>query len=332
MYSRTPQCFGTSVRLSSLPVWTFDVMAGLFWTRCVNRTITDGTWTKSIRIRTANRFYWSSPRRVANVLTSGRTAFLLGLPTLSCLTYGAYRWVQDSAVVLALEKEEVLEQADYLYSCAETHKLYQLLLQYKDSDNAEFLWRMARVSRDVSELPDTQEGRKKQLVYEAFEYAKKSLEKDDKCFAAHKWYAICLSDIGEYEGVKVKIGNSYTIREHLERALELNPKDATSLHILGYWCFTFSELPWYQRKVAAVIFASPPTSTYEEALQFFLKAEQVDPNFYSKNLLMLGKTYMAMKDDQKALLWLNKARDYPPRTHEDKEVHKEAVDLLKKFR
>lgn len=28
--------------------------------------------------------------------------------------------------------EEVLEQADYLYSCAETEKLYQLLLQYKD--------------------------------------------------------------------------------------------------------------------------------------------------------------------------------------------------------
>lgn len=28
--------------------------------------------------------------------------------------------------------DEVLEQADYLYSCAETEKLYQMLLQYKD--------------------------------------------------------------------------------------------------------------------------------------------------------------------------------------------------------
>lgn len=77
-----------------------------------------------------------------------------------------------------------------------------------------------------------------------------------------QWYAVCLSDIGDYEGVKVKIGNSYIIRDHLEvrghlgqfhhgitfnlssevkhvfssqRAVELNPKDATSLHILGYW-------------------------------------------------------------------------------------------------
>lgn len=29
-------------------------------------------------------------------------------------------------------------------------------------------------------------------------------------------------------------------------------------------CFSFAELPWYQRKVAAVLFASPPTSTFEE--------------------------------------------------------------------
>lgn len=31
-----------------------------------------------------------------------------------------------------------------------------------------------------------------------------------------QWYAICLSDVGDYEGVKVKIGNSYIIRDHLE--------------------------------------------------------------------------------------------------------------------
>lgn len=28
--------------------------------------------------------------------------------------------------------DEVVEQADYLYSCGETEKLYKLLLQYKD--------------------------------------------------------------------------------------------------------------------------------------------------------------------------------------------------------
>ncbi|XP_029384921.1 regulator of microtubule dynamics protein 1 [Echeneis naucrates] len=282
-------------------------------------------------LKRTSRLYWASSSRHTAALTGGGVAVLLGLPALSCMGYGVYRRIQSSAVIHAVGKDEVLEQADYLYSCAETEKLYLLLLQHKDSDDAEFLWRLARASRDMSLLPGMEAKRKEHLTFEAFEYAKRALEKDDKCFAAHKWYAVCLSDIGDYKGVKVKIGNSYRIREHLEKAIELNPKDATSLHILGYWCFAFAELPWYQRKVATMIFSSPPVSTYEEALGFFLKAEEVDPDFYSKNLLMLGKTYMGLKDKQKALFWLTKAKDYRARTLEDKEVHKEAVDLLKKL-
>ncbi|XP_041824498.1 regulator of microtubule dynamics protein 1 [Melanotaenia boesemani] len=307
-------------------------MAGRILTLRISRTLLDlASGAKAVRTRGTNRNHRAAFSRTATSLNTGGAVLFLGLPVISYLGYEAVHWVQSSAVVCALEKEEVLEQADYLYSCADTQKLYQLLVQYKDSDDAEFLWRLARASRDLSLLPNVETDRKKQLTFEAFEFAKRALEKDQSCFAAHKWYAICLSDIGDYEGVKVKIGNSYIIREHLEKAIELNPRDATSLHILGYWCFAFAELPWYQRKVAAVIFSSPPTSTFEEALEFFLKAEEVDPNFYSKNLLMLGKTYMAMKDTQKALLWLTKAKDYPAHTLEDKEVHKEAVDLLKRL-
>lgn len=46
---------------------------------------------------------------------------------------------------------------------------------------------------------------------------------------------------------------------------------------------------------------------------------------------MLGKTYMAMKDKQKALLWLTKSKEYPAHTVEDKEVRTArqlAFDLL----
>ncbi|CAF98796.1 unnamed protein product [Tetraodon nigroviridis] len=306
-------------------------MAATVLMRYLSRSLLTTCGAKAARFRGFNRRYRTVFGQTATLLTVKGASGLLGLPTLTCLGYGLYQTLQRPAVVLAIETDELLEQADYLYSCAETEKLYQLLLQYKDSDDAEFLWRLARAARDVALQPNIDAERKKQLTYEAFEYAKKALEKNQESFAVHKWYAICLSDVGDYEGVKVKIGNSYIIRDHLETALKLNPKDATSLYILGYWCFAFSELPWYQRKVAAIIFSSPPTSTYEEALEFFLKAEEVDPNFYSKNLLMLGKTYMAMKDKEKALLWLRKAKDYPARTQEDKEVHKEAVELLKKL-
>lgn len=300
-------------------------MAGAAFTLC--RAVLSAPGSKNIRTRAF--YYWTAARRTTGVFKTGRAAVLVGVPTLSLLGHEVYQRVQRSSVVLALEREELLEQADYLYSSAETEKLYQLLLQHKNRDDAEFLWRLARATRDMALLPDTAADTKKQLIYESYDCAKRALERDETCFAAHKWYAICLSDTGDYEGIKVKLGNSYIVRDHLKRAIELNPKDATSLYILGYWCYAFADLPWYQRKVAAVIFTTPPTSTFEEALEFFLKAEAVDPNFYSKNLLMLGKTFLKMNDKEQAKLWLTKAKEYPPLTHEDKEVHKEAVDLLK---
>ncbi|CAI5779292.1 of microtubule dynamics 1 isoform X1 [Podarcis lilfordi] len=184
---------------------------------------------------------------------------------LSYLSYEAYILISHSSVVHAdVKVNEVLDQADYLYGSGETEKLYQLLEQYKNSENAQLLWRLARASRDVAQLSQTSAEKKKQLIYEALAYATKALEKEKSCFSVHKWYAICLSDVGDYEGIKKKITNAFVIKEHFQKAIELNPKDATSLHLMGIWCYTFADMPWYQSKIAAALFSTPPSSTYEE--------------------------------------------------------------------
>nr|XP_021137110.1 regulator of microtubule dynamics protein 1 isoform X2 [Columba livia] len=217
----------------------------------------------------------------------------------SFLVYEAHKLISGFAEVHASFKvEEVIEQADYLYGSGETEKLYRLLVQHKNSDDAELLWRLARASRDLAQLSSTSAEQRKQLAYEALEYTKKALEKNESNFAAHK------------------------------RAVELNPKDATTIHLIGIWCYSFAEMPWYQRKIAATLFATPPTSTFEEALRYFHMAEEADPNFYSKNLLYLGKTYLKLNNKKLALLWLSKAKDYPAHTEEDKQVQKEALELL----
>ncbi|XP_045042067.1 regulator of microtubule dynamics protein 1 isoform X3 [Desmodus rotundus] len=206
---------------------------------------------------------------------------------LSYLGFETYQNLPSAAVVHATAKvfkvEEILQQADYLYESGETEKLYQLLTQYKESEDAELLWRLARASRDVAQLSGTSEEEKKALVYEALEYAKRALEKNEASFAAHKWYAICISDVGDYEGIKAKIANAYVIKEHFE------------------------------------------------ALGYFQRAEQVDPNFYSKNLLLLGKTYLKLQNKKLAAFWLLKAKEYPAHTEEDKQIQTEAAQLLTGF-
>ncbi|XP_077983041.1 regulator of microtubule dynamics protein 1-like [Glandiceps talaboti] len=228
-------------------------------------------------------------------------------------------------------QKTLIEEADQLFDADRIKELYELLLQHKDVKNDEILWRLARAARNLSQLSSTPANVKKTLTYEAVEYAKQALDINSDNFACHKWYAICISDVGDFEGVKQKISNAYIIRDHFLKAIELNGKDATSIHLMGLWCSAFADMPWYQKKIAAVLFATPPESTYDEALSYFSKAENVDPNFYSMNLLMLGKTYLKMNNKKLALLYLSKTSEYQIKTEEDQKAKKEADDLLKKL-
>lgn len=223
--------------------------------------------------------------------------------------------------------KRTIEEADKLYNDHSYQKLHDYLLQFKDEDNAEILWRLARATYEVAKLssaPNTQ----KELDFEAFKYVERALTLDPNNFAVHKWMFILLDKKSSYEGLKQRISKSFAVKQHIERACELNPKDGTSLHLLGFWCFSVAELPWYQRQIASTLFATPPVSSYQEALQYFLQAEEVEPNFYSMNLLLIGKTYMRLKDKEKAVYYLTKARDYPAGSAEDAEAKQEAAKLL----
>ncbi|NXW08580.1 RMD1 protein, partial [Fregetta grallaria] len=235
----------------------------------------------------------------------------------SFLVYEAHKLISGFAEVHASFRDLCLLCFHY---CFKT-----LVFLFITSDDAELLWRLARASRDLAQLSSTSAEEKRQLAYEALEYAKKALEKNESNFAAHKWYGICLSDVGDFEGIKTKIGNAVVIKEHFQRAIELNPKDATTIHLIGIWCYSFAEMPWYQRKIAATLFATPPTSTFQEYaarshIKLFSCLYTADPNFYSKNLLFLGKTYLKLNNKKMALLWLSKAKEYPAHTEEDKQV------------
>ena len=245
------------------------------------------------------------------------------------------------AVQLGKEHEEgeALKQADELYHLKEDKKnneievvtrLHTFLLPYEESNNPEFLWRLARASRDLANLSITDETNKKTLIYKAHEYAKRALASGEENFACHKWYAITLSDLGDYEGTKQKISNAYEIQNHFKKAIELNPLDATSYHLLGRWCFSVTDVPWYQRKIASAIFDTPPSSSYEEAIDYFERAERLDPNFYSMNQLMIAKGYLNLSKKPEARQWLEKLEKFDVKTEEDKAAVEEAKELLKK--
>ena len=259
------------------------------------------------------------------------------------LAFSVFGWKSEAEMETTKPEQvetetEAVKHADELYRSKEdkdsneveiVKNLHTYLMQYKESTNPELLWRLARASRDLASLSVTDESTKKSLTYEAHDYAKRALSTGEENFACHKWYAITLSSVGDFEGTKQKISNAYEIQNHFKKAIELNPLDATCYHLLGRWCFTVADVSWLQRKIASAIFDTPPSSSYEEALDYFERAERLNPNFYSMNQLWIATCYLSLSKKAEARQWLEKLLNFPAKTEEDRSAVKQAEDMLK---
>eukprot|EP00124_Ichthyophonus_hoferi_P003049 Ihof_evm9s240 gene=Ihof_evmTU9s240 len=228
------------------------------------------------------------------------SSYLPFFPTLSILALAAFGSM--TSVVLCEEDENnkgehertTIDESDRLYDHGkgDKHEVYTYLIGALSCDpgNIELVWRCSRAAFDLSVLKKDKE-EKKELVYKAHEYALRALDLNNKHYAAHKWYAITLSTIGDYEGTTKKIENAFLVKDHFEEAIRINSKDPTTYHLLGLWHYTVADMGWYTRKAASIIFTSPPESNFEKALEYFLLAEGIESMFYKKNALYTGKTY-----------------------------------------
>ncbi|KOB65910.1 Regulator of microtubule dynamics protein 1, partial [Operophtera brumata] len=199
------------------------------------------------------------------------------------------------------ELQALINYADDLFENGHYEDSYEILSTFHDQENMEIQWRLVRALYNMSKDTKYERNHRKKFVYQAYEIVTKLIT----CHAQHnvvqKWYALILDTKSSYEGIKERI-------QQLENlAVTLNPDDATSLHMLGEWCYQITEMPWHQRKIAEVLFASPPRSTYEDALEYFLKAEAAEPRFYSMNLLRIGNCYLKMERDDQAKYYLKLA-------------------------
>ena len=84
------------------------------------------------------------------------------------------------------EVENDLKVADELHENGEAQKVYDMLIKYKDLQNAEVVWRLARACRILAMASTDDSEKKKAFAYEAHEHAKLALSLDDKNAACHK--------------------------------------------------------------------------------------------------------------------------------------------------
>ncbi|NXN83322.1 RMD2 protein, partial [Bombycilla garrulus] len=229
------------------------------------------------------------------------------------------------AVVKSEEDEDLLsflQQVDNLHKGSEDDKKegFRLLLEKNEKyeNCVDFLWRLARAYGDLFEMTTDAEEKRKYFS-------------NIRNLQSNKWehlFAIMCGYMSQFESVQNKIRNGYLFKEHLDKAIELKPQDPFLYYLNGRWCYSVAQLSWIEKKVAAALFGTPPTSTVEEALQNFLKAEEMHPGYSKCNYVYLAKCYKDLGQRNNALKCCDSALSILSVTNEDKEAQKDLEALL----
>ncbi|XP_027853099.2 regulator of microtubule dynamics protein 1-like [Aphis gossypii] len=285
------------------------------------------SFTRTIGYRQARRAVKCSPNvRLPMVLS-------LSFPLFG---YNKTNLTNNNELELAVNNDElVLEQklieADQLFLANKFEDVVKLLGEYKDKNNVQVLWRLSKAEYNMSLDENISKEKKKSLISSAHESIIKALSIDSNISEVHKWAAVLIDAYSNINlGVKEQLLKLETVKFHLQKALELNPKDPFSRYMIGYWSYNLADISWFRRKLGSILLGTEiPTSTYEEALEYFREAESIQPKFYCKNLLMLGKTFLKMDNKFSAEYYLKLVTQYPVKTVEDHQAKIEAEKILK---
>uniref|UniRef100_A0A8C1UNI3 Regulator of microtubule dynamics protein 2 n=1 Tax=Cyprinus carpio TaxID=7962 RepID=A0A8C1UNI3_CYPCA len=229
------------------------------------------------------------------------------------------------------ELTALLRKADRLHSSNGAEKsqgLNALLERKAEFDHkCQYLWRLSRAYADAHDFArDLAE--KKSCAENGKKVGETVISINPLCAEGHQWYAIHCGLLSEYDSIQNKIKNGYLFKDHLDKAIELKPEDPLSYYLLGRWCYAVSQCTWIERKIAATLFGEPPSATVQDALQNFLKAEEISPKYSKFNYVFLAKCYKDLGQKSQAQQMCDAASAMSIETNEDEEAQKELDALV----
>lgn len=223
--------------------------------------------------------------------------------------------------------EDAVKHAESLLDTYDIMGCYEYLsAQYSAGQtHPQVGYRLAKACYEMAqEYNPDDKGRREPLLVRGLEVAEAAVEADGNISAAHKWRGILLSE--QYVATKEKIANAYTIRDEFLAAIQLDPNDATAFHCMGSWCFSICQIGWMERKVASLLFGSPPESTLDEALKYLKESSRLEDTIH--NCRLIGDVLVAHKSAVEAMIWYQKATELPIHTKKDQREHDLAVEKV----
>ncbi|TKS75766.1 Regulator of microtubule dynamics protein 3 [Collichthys lucidus] len=232
--------------------------------------------------------------------------------------------VPSGELALLLAQSDILHTGDASLKAEGFRLLLDNRAEYGDS--REFLWRLARAYSDMyKSTEDKQE--KKTYAQQGQEEAEVALRKNGLNAECHKWFAVLTGLSTQHESMHSKLKSSHILKEHLDRAVALRDNDPMCFYLLGRWCYEVATLDWLEKKAAAALYQSPPTSTLHDALENFLKAEELSPGFSKTVRLYIAQCHRELGNISEATNWTELALKTPTNSNDDEEMSKLEAQL-----
>jgi tetratricopeptide (TPR) repeat protein len=198
-----------------------------------------------------------------------------------------------------------------------------------DQGNVELLCRIARQHGLM--MVDASSKAERQLRGEkALDYAKRALALDHRSATAHLSVAICSGRLAPLLDNKTKLAYSKLVKEHAEKALELNPDNDLTHHVLGAWHYEIAQLGAVTRTLAKLIYGAVPSASLEKAADHLEKAVKLNPHRMG-NHVELGRAYAALGRKRDAQKSFNAALQMPNREKDDPSARARALQGLKEL-
>jgi tetratricopeptide (TPR) repeat protein len=233
-------------------------------------------------------------------------------------------WASESADVL-VEKGKAFERK---FQANAALPLY-LGAEKLEPKNPSLLVRIARQYRYLmTDASATQE--KLRLGYIALDYSEQAASAGPQNCDAQLATAITLGKMLPYLPTKEQVAASPRIKESVDKALQLDPRNDTAWHILGRWNRVLADVNTVKRALAKVIYGGLPKGSIAEAERDMKKAIELNPNRLM-HYVELGRIYAQMGRRDEARQCINKGLAMPDAEKDDPETKQRGRETLAKL-
>src|SRR4051794_32225818 len=204
-----------------------------------------------------------------------------------------------------------------------------LSAEKQEPKDPELLVHIARQYRYLmTDAPDKAE--KLRLGHLALDYSNRAAACGPKNCDAQLAPAITLGKMLPYMPTKDQVSATPQIKESVDKALAIDPKNDTAWHILGRWNRVLAEVNSMKRFLGGLIYGQLPKGSYEEAKHAMKKAISLNPDRLM-HYIELGRIYAQMGKNEEARQLINKGLAMPDTEKDDPETKERGRESLAKL-